>query len=406
MSTTSFDQLAADYVRLGLHLQTHDRNPFIYLGDPALRAATQAAPMSLEAIAQGLGVLASATADTECPDGAGRHAALRDRIAAMQMRTGILMGQMPASFEAEVNVMYSITAPPKSEDHFRALAQDLEQVIPGTGPLPDRLTAYRDRFLIAPERIEPAMTEALREARARTRAQMALPEDERITVQMDTEGHFSGFAEYVGGGHTIVHFSKSLPIHADRVIELATHEAYPGHHVQGTLIEAELIGRRGWTEWTLLPLYGAHTVLAEGTANFGVRLSFDRAERIAYDREVVFPIAGLSHRTAEIEDYHRYVDLVEQLNFARNETARGYLYQGWPREQAIQWLMDFGLETRGTATQRLAFIDALRAYVVTYNCGLDWVNERIGAVPRAEQWKRLRILLEQPVIPLRESETA
>lgn len=406
MSATSFDQLTADYVRLGLHLQTHDRNPFIYLGDPALRAATQAAPMSLEAIAQGLSFLASATADTECPDGAERHAALHDRVAAMQMRTGILRGQMPASFEAEVDVMYSITAPRKSEDHFRALAQDLEQVIPGTGPLPDRLTAYRDRFLIAPERIEPAMTAALREARARTRAQMGLPEDERITVHMDTEGHFSGFAEYVGGGHTIVHFSKSLPIHADRVIELATHEAYPGHHVQGTLIEAELIGRRGWTEWTLLPLYGAHTVLAEGTANFGVRLSFDRAERIAYDREVVFPIAGLSHLAPELEDYHRYVDLVEKLNFARNEAARGYLYEGWTREQAIQWLMDFGLETRGTATQRLAFTDALRAYVVTYNCGLDWVSERIGTAPRAEQWKRLRTLLEQPVLPLREQEPA
>ena len=64
--------------------------------------------------------------------------------------------------------------------------------------------------------------------------------------------------------------------------------------------------------------------------------------------------------------------------------------------------MDFGLETRGTATQRLAFIDALRAYVVTYNCGLDWVAARIGAVPRAEQWRRLRRLLEQPVLPLRD----
>lgn len=402
MSAAPFDALAAEYVRLGLHLQTHDRNPFIYLGDPALRAAAKAAPMPLEAIAHTLCRLADAVEGAEVPDSAERHAALRDRVDAMRMRADILMGRMPASFDAEVAVMYSITAPRKSEDHFRALAADLAQVIPGTGPLAERLGPYRDRFLIPPERIEAAMTETLREARKRTLAHLDLPEDERITVQMDTEGHFSGFAEYVGGGHTIVHFTQSLPLHADRVIELATHEAYPGHHVQGTLIEAELIGRRGWTEWTLLPLYGAHTVLAEGTANFGVRLAFDRAERIAYDREVVFPLAGLSHRVAELEDYHYYVDLVEQLNFARNEAARGYLFDGWSREQAIQWLMDFGLETRGTATQRLAFIDALRAYVVTYNCGLDWVAARIGAVPRAEQWRRLRRLLEQPVLPLRD----
>ena len=65
--------------------------------------------------------------------------------------------------------------------------------------------------------------------------------------------------------------------------------------------------------------------------------------------------------------------------------------------------MEFGVETRGTAAQRLAFIDALRAYVVTCNCGLDWVSARIGTVPRTEQGQRLRTLLEGPVIPLRAS---
>ena len=201
-----------------------------------------------------------------------------------------------------------------------------------------------------------------------------------------------------------MHFSTTLPLYADRVVELATHEAYPGHHVQGTLIEAELVGRRGWREWTLLPLFGAHTVLAEGAANYGVRLAFDAAERLAFDREVVLPMAGLSHLVDALDSYHRYVDLVEKLNFARNEVARGVLYDGWSRERGIDWLMTYGLETRATATQRLAFIEALRSYVVTYNCGLDWVTAQIdgqGPLTRARKWQGLRRIIETPVVPTR-----
>ena len=48
----------------------------------------------------------------------------------------------------------------------------------------------------------------------------------------------------------------------------------------------------------------------------------------------------------------------------------------------------------------------LSASVVTYNCGLDWVSARIGAAPAAEQWRRLRGMLETPVLPLRTKEAS
>jgi hypothetical protein len=216
----------------------------------------------------------------------------------------------------------------------------------------------------------------LEEARKRTHAQMDLPEDERITLVMGGFGDFAAFADYQGKGRTNVHFSTSTPFHVDRAIELSTHEAYPGHHIQATLLEAELVDKRGWREWTMLPLFGAHTIVAEGAANYGVNLSFSRAERIAYDRDVVLPMAGLKALTSEIEGYHLYVDYVERLNYARNEAARGLLYHGWARENAVAWLMEFGLETRAIAEKRVSIIEAVRSYIITYNYGLDWVTER------------------------------
>ena len=184
------------------------------------------------------------------------------------------------AFEAEVKE--DKRALPELE---RALAAELEEIIPGSGPLPERMSAFRDRFLVPPEHVEKVVATTLEESRKRTRANMDLPEDEGITLLMNNFGEFGAFAEYLGKGRTNVHFSTTMPFHVDRAVELSTHEAHPGHHIQATLLEAEMLDKRGWREWEILPLFGAHTIVAEGAANYGVSLSFTRAERIAYDRD-------------------------------------------------------------------------------------------------------------------------
>lgn len=401
------DDLAQDYVRLALHLHNHDPNPYIYIGDKALQASIKEDKRALSELDTAFTRLREALARVSthgCDETAFRRALLIDRADALLARSAILQGAMPASFDAEVEALYSVQAPEQSEDHFRVLAAELDQIIPGSGPLQDRMSTYRDRFLVPPEHVEQIVSGALQEARTRTHAHMDLPEDEDITLLMNNVGNFGAFAEYLGKGKTNVHFSTTMPFHVDRAVELAAHEAYPGHHVQATLLEAELIDKRGWREFTMLPLFGAHTIVAEGAANYGVSLSFTRADRIAYDREVVLPQAGLTHLAPEIETYHRYVDYVERLNYARNEAARGLLYRGWTREKAVEWLMELGLETRAVAEARLTIIEAIRSYVITYNYGLDWVRDSIegkDAPDTTQKWTRLRNLFEEPVMPTR-----
>lgn len=404
---TDLNKLADDYVSLALHLHNHDPNPYIFIGDKALQAEIRGEVRPLADLDRDFARLREglARADVGGSDEAAyRRALLTDRADALLTRSALLQGRAPGGFDEEVEALYSVAAPECGEDHFRAIAAELESIIPGAGALPDRMTAFRDRFLVPPERVEKIVAVTLDEAQRRTRAHLDLPEHERVALLMNNVGSFGAFAEYLGQGRTNVHFSTTMPFHVDRAVELSTHEAYPGHHVQATLLEAEMIERRGWREWTMLPLFGAHTIVAEGAANYGVSLSFSREERIAYDREVVLPMAGLGGLSAEIGDYHRYVDYVERLNFARNEAARRLLYHGWERERAVAWLVEFGLETRAIAEQRLNIIEAIRSYVVTYNYGLDWVRDRIegaGAPDTSEKWRRLRALFETPVMPVR-----
>lgn len=405
---TDLNALADVYVRLALHLHNHDPNPYIFIGDKALQASIKDEKRALPDLDAEFTRLRDALAVAETGGGADtayRRALLIDRADALLARSAILQGRMPQSFDAEVEALYSVQAPERTEDHFRKLARELDGIIPGTGALPERMSAYRDRFLVPPEHVEKIVAATLDEARTRAHAHLDLPEDEDVTLLMNNFGDFGAFAEYLGKGRTNVHFSTTMPFHVDRAVELSTHEAYPGHHIQATLLEAEMIDKRGWREWTMLPLFGAHTIVAEGAANYGVGLSFSRDERIAYDRDVVLPMAGLSHLSPEIETYHRYVDYVERLNYARNEAARRLLYQGWEREKAVEWLMEFGLETRAIAEMRLNIIEAIRSYVITYNYGLDWVAEQIDRNDTPDistKWARLRTLFETPVMPVRD----
>jgi len=404
---TDLGKLAEDYVSLALHLHNHDPNPYIFIGDKALEAKVKADKRLLPELAGAFVALREGLEATDVSgseDDAYRRALLADRADALIARAALLQGRMPESFEAEVEALYSVSVPELGEDHFRALAVELDEIIPGSGPLPERMSAFRDRFLVPPEHVEKVVAATLDEARSRTRANMDLPEYEGITLLMNNFGEFGAFAEYLGKGCTNVHFSTKMPFHVDRAVELATHEAYPGHHIQATLLEAEMVDKRGWREWEMLPLFGAHTIVAEGAANYGVSLSFTRDERIAYDRDVVLPMSGLTHLAPEIETYHRYVDYVERLNYARNEAARRVHYQGWSRARAVDWLVEFGLETRTIAEMRLNIIEAIRSYVITYNYGLDWVTQQIEGtdVPDSVlKWQRLRALFEQPVMPVR-----
>lgn len=322
------------------------------------------------------------------------------RITAMITRLNILQGKFPTSFDEETKLMFGVEVSHYSEDHFRAIATELNELIPGEGALPLRVERFRNQFIIPADKVEAVISESIRECQRRTKAHLKLSENEAISLNITEQGYFVGFAEVKGDSKTVIHINRAVPIHVERVIQLGCHEGYPGHHVHGALIESELVNKRGWLEFSFIPLHGPIATIAEGAANYGVDLAFSREERIEYESSVILPMAGLENDNLDL--YYRYFDLLDQLNFARNEVARRYLYEGMPKEKAIEWLMEFGLETRGTASQRLDFIEAMRTYVINYNFGKKLVREYVEAksvLDRDARWEVFAEVLTTPIHP-------
>ena len=400
-STETLQTLAQRYVEIGLRFQNFDKAHFLYTGPDSWLQAARSDRVTLPQLLEQLQQLNSdiAALIMPSPQLMRRQRDLVARVVAMQTRGNILLGNPPSNFDEETQQLFGVVVPHYSESHFVELASELEALIPGEDDLATRLERFRDQFVIPPDRLREVIGRAMQECRRRTLQWIELPADESVTINITQNQPWVGFTEFHGDAQSTVHINRDVPVHIERAVELGCHEGYPGHHVHATLLEQRLVQQRGWVEYQFIQLIGPLAVVAEGAASYAPEMAFRRSERIAFEREVLLPLAGLSSR--ELERYYHYIDLIGALNFARNEVARRYLYEEMPRADAIKWLMQYGLETHGTATQRLNFIDALRSYVINYNFGSQIVANYLARWDQPQQrWQAFEQLLATPLSPV------
>ncbi|MEZ0336488.1 MAG: hypothetical protein ACAI18_21060 [Gemmatimonadales bacterium] len=400
----AMNRIAETYVRLVLALGEHDPNYVdAYYGPPVWRNQAKARKQSLDSIrveAKALQAeLAASRPDSSDSLAPLRHEYLVKQLRAMQSRLDFLAGRK-ATFDEESAVLYDAVAPTLSEEHFKAIVARLDRELPGSGSVLTRFEAFRTRFAIPRERLDTVFRTAIAECRARTAKHIDLPPTESFTVEYVTDKPWSGYNWYQGGYRSVIQVNTDLPIFIDRAIDLACHEGYPGHHVYNLLLERELVRRRGWSEFTVYPLFSPQSLIAEGSANFGVAMAFPGTERVTFERERLFPLAGLD--PAQADRYYRVMALQKELAYAGNEAARRYLNGEADSAAAEGWLTRYALMEPARARQRIRFFDTYRSYVINYNLGEDLVRdyvERLGGDDQARRWSVFAGLLSSPRLP-------
>ena len=132
----------------------------------------------------------------------------------------------------------------------------------------------------------------------------------------------------------------------------------------------------------------------------GIEVAFPGDERMRFEREVLYPEAGLDGSLAP--SYARIQTLVDRLAYAGNEAARKYLNGALDREHTAEWLARHAMMAPARAEQRTRFFDTYRSYVINYNLGKDLVRDFIesragGSADR--RWKEFVKLLASPRLP-------
>jgi hypothetical protein len=409
MTVDPFRELALRYVKLVLAVGQHDAD-FVdaYYGGEALKKEAEAGKASLAALAAEAKALETDIGKAALPgwkDDAElwrlRKQYLERQTAAVAARVGMLQGRK-LSFDEESRALYDAVAPTHTEAEFAAIISTLETALPGSGPLMARYDAFKSEFVIPKERVDPVFQAAIRACRDRTRRCGELPPTESFTVEYVTGKSWSGYNWYQGNFRSLIQVNTDLPIYIDRAVDLACHEGYPGHHVYNVLLEKHLVRDRGWPEFTVYALFSPQSLIAEGTANYGIDVTFSRDERIAFERDVLFPMAGISASRAQ--EYYDVMALIDRLSYAGNEAARRYLNGQIDARAAADWLEKYAMMPRARAEQRVKFFDQYRSYVINYNLGKDlvkaFVERRVGndGSPR-RKWTEFTQLLSSPRLP-------
>ncbi|GAA0641065.1 hypothetical protein [Brevundimonas lenta] len=396
----SLDAIARDYV--ALILEIGEREPGYvdaYYGPAEWQTAAKANPRTVPQLIQGAATL---TQRLEAVDTTGAEPAVAQRkayllahVSAADARLRMLSGEK-MSFADEAWALFGIRPELRPLSSYDPVLAQIDALLPGPGSLTDRVTEFKSHYVIPKDRLQPVMDAAIAECRRRTVEHIQLPANENFTLAFVSDKPWSGYNYYQGNSQSKIEINTDFPIYTERAIDLGCHEGYPGHHVYNALLEKTFVVDRGWVEMSVYPLFSPMSFVAEGSANYGIDLAFPGDEGTRFEREVLFPLAGLDPSTAEKKA--QLGALTRQLARAEYTIADAYLAGRIGRDEAIEQLMKYTLADRAKATQRLRFIDTYRSYIINYGLGRDvvqaWV-ERQGP----DHWQGMETLLSSQILP-------
>lgn len=387
--------IVTEYLRLGLAFDRLEEG-FVdaFTGDPALRREVANGPAPEPA------ALARRAAELRAELPAAGLPAERAEFLDAHLRALETSGRKFAGADIglvdEVRAYFDVEIAPGDEEVYREAHRALDEVLPGDGPLAERMTTHRRADEIPPDRLRDCVEAFSGALRERVRERWPLPDAEHVTYEVVGDKPWSGFNYYNGGYHSTVAINSDLRQHMANLPHLIAHESYPGHHTEHCRKEAGLVAA-GQAEQTLFLVNTPQCLMAEGLADLaltavagpgwgvwaqeiyadlGLRFDGERAERLS---EAAAGLLGVRQDAALLlHDRHRSAD------------------------EVAAFLERWALTTPERARQSLRFLSSplWRAYISTYVEGYrllgGWLDRAADAGERAERFRRL---LDEPLTP-------
>ncbi|WP_026897029.1 hypothetical protein [Daejeonella oryzae] len=401
---TPFNQIAENYVRLGLAIGQYDSD-FVdaYYGPDSLKpVGVKEAIFPKDRLLNTTNILLEQLRPYIKDKSLGKRAIwIRGQLTAFSRRIKMFAGE-PASFELQAKELFGVELPNLGEDHFRILLNQMDQLLPGRGDVNARFQTLANRFVIPREKLDTVIKTCIAESAKRTRKQVELPHSEEFRLEYVNGKPWSGYNWYQGNYKSLIQFNSDITALIDRVIDIASHEGYPGHHVYNTLFEKNLYHNKGWIEISLYPLFSPQSLIAEGSGNYGLEVAFPGEEKINFTKSVVLPLAGLD--TTGIGAYYQALAIKGKLQHVRTEVTRRVINGTMNDDEAIRWLMNYGLFNKEDAVRSLSFSRKYQSYVINYTYGYDLVKnyiERNGGTSNnpSKRWELFKWLLSNEVTP-------
>jgi hypothetical protein len=399
----SLDSAARDYVILQLAIGEKEGGYIdAYYGPQDLQAAgkTIGQAESLPQLAARVSTLQGRVSElgiSPAPESARRARFLTAQLTAAATRLRMLQGET-LPFEEEALGLFGVRPELKPLAAYYPVLARIEVLVPGDGPLWKRVEDFAERFTIPADRLKPVFDAAIAECRTRTVKFIPMPAGEKFDMAFVTGKSWSGYNYYLGSYASRIEINTDLPIRMPRAVDLGCHEGYPGHHLLNALLDQRLVRDRGWVEFSVYPLYSPQSLIAEGTANYGIELAFPGEEKLGYEMRALYPLAGLP--TADARRYAELQEATKELAGARMTIAREFLEGRVSEAEAVALAQKYQLVSEARAKQSIAFTKEYRSYVINYGLGEQMVAADVEAYrPGIARWSRFEQIISQPTLP-------
>jgi len=250
---------------------------------------------------------------------------------------------------------------------------------------------------VSKEKLLPLFTACRDEAQRRTRRLFTLPAGEEIVLQIVEQQPWSAYNWYLGDYRSRVDVNTDLPVRANSMLGLMTHEGYPGHHTEHALKEKLLYREQGHAEACVQLINGPECVISEGLADLARDVIFTEPELVAWLSDEFYPQAGIA---ADVERDRAIAHALRKLRPVAGNAAFLLHRDGAGEETVVDYIRRYGADTEKQARQLYRFISnpLFGSYIFNYHYGRDLLARYIKT---GEPVARFRTLLEQPLTPSR-----
>ncbi|HET8910805.1 MAG TPA: hypothetical protein VFN23_05040 [Ktedonobacteraceae bacterium] len=301
------------------------------------------------------------------------------------------------SLEDEVQRCFDIRPEWIPESQFEEALKIYEEVLPGTGSLFERRQSYKKRHELAPEKIHllpKILRRTMDEAGRRTRLLVDLPAGEEIEINMVKDKPYGGACWYLGNYRSLIDVNTDLPTNLSTLMDLITHEGYPGHHTEAVLKEQHLYRECGHLDQSILLLTTPHCLVSEGIAMLAGEMIFSPTEIEEWMAENIYPELGMEPDTVGSTRLYRASELLDGVWC----NAAFMLNQKRPDEEVMQYMQKYMLFKPEDAPKYLEFLKVpfQEAYVFTYYYGKHLMETWLQGQDKHEVFRRF---LKEQMMP-------
>jgi hypothetical protein len=383
MDVGEMDEVARRYVLLGLRLEKHVPD-FVdsYIGPRELAAAVEEeAPAPVQQLVHEAAAVAELVG--QLPADTDEHRRRREwfdgqlrAIRALARRAG---GDEIGYLDL-VEQLFGVRISPTPDDRVATFRAQLDAALPSTGPstgsLAERYAAFTTALEVPSDRMMDVMRSSTERFRRVSRRDFDVPQGEGIDWGEAHDVPWGAEARFKGNGRSLIRLNLDLPRDVPAIAYLASHEGYPGHHLDHITKERTLVRERHLGEATLRTMNTPESMLAEGLADVAREVVMSDFELTAELRTIARE-AGIEAAPRQLEVAVTVMTAVRALMDAASCNAAIMLHeQGRPADEVRDYLLETTARPPQLVAQSMRVLtDSIgRTYPFTYSWGSSLIR--------------------------------